>query len=96
MRGLTREMPAGEEEIHQFAPQLRQLPPAALKRSAMLQLWIHRTQILQQQFDGIHLLLVEQRRYGLKGRRIHDETNRREGDKAKQQKFPFIEAGKLS
>jgi hypothetical protein len=88
-------MPAGKEEIHQLAAQLRQLAPAALERSAMLQLWIHRTQILQQQFDGIHLLLVEQRRCGLKGR-IHDGTNRREGDKAKQQNFPLIEAEKLS
>jgi hypothetical protein len=51
---------------------------------------------LQQQFDGIHLLLVEQRRCGLKGRRIHDGTNRREGDKAKQQNYPLLEAEKLS
>lgn len=41
----------------------------------MLQVWIHRTQVLQQQFDGIDLLLVEESGCGLGRKRIHDGTN---------------------
>ncbi len=38
----------------------------------MEQLGIHRTEILQQQFDGIDLLLMEKSRRGLGGRRSHE------------------------
>ena len=48
----------------------------------MLQLWIHRTEILQEQFDGIDLPLTEQRRCGLGRRRSHDRRERRQECKA--------------
>ena len=62
----------------------------------MLQLWIHRTEILQEQVNGIHLPLVEDCRCGLERRRIHVRTKGRQGNNAKQPDFPLIEAEKLS
>ena len=49
----------------------------------MLQVWINRTQILQQQFDGIHLPLAEEGGGGLGGRRLHGRGERR----ARQQTY---------
>lgn len=53
-------MPPGDQQIHQFAPQLRQLMPAALEGRTMVKLGIHGPQILEEQLDGVHLPLMDQ------------------------------------
>lgn len=57
----------------------------------MLQLWIHRTEILQQQFDGIDLLLTNQCRCGLGRRRSHGRRERRQERKANRRDFDRLD-----
>jgi hypothetical protein len=61
-RGVAHETFARQQQRDQFSPQLRQFPPAALEGRAMLELWIHRAKVLEQQFNGVDLPLIANRR----------------------------------